>query len=619
MTRTFRQVVLGAVVIAAVGCGPGARSGGGDDVGGGDDGPGTCPVCSDDKSAVVDCDGNAVACPLDQQCNAGMCMNACEAAEKNHSSVGCDYYAVDMDAAQGPPMDACFTVFVANTSPAQVHIDVEWNGLALNLAQFAKLPVGAGQNITYAPFDPVAGLAPGKVAILFLAYAPGGGGPLMPNVNCPVPAAIGTDAQISGNGFGKAFHITTDLPVVAYQMLPFGGGRAAATGASLLLPTSAWGTQYVAVSAYDPPAGSQPPIQVAQGPSYNIVAKEDGTNVTIRPNQAIIGGGGLMSGTANAPYSVTLDKGQYAQITQLNGLSGSPVTSDKPIGMFGGHQIMSIDRCCGDHGEQMLAPVRALGYEYVAAPHADRRAPGEARIYRLFGAVNETHLVYDPPGIGPPVLNAGAFHEIRSATPFTVRSQGSTHPFSMFTYMSGAGDQGEGGQGDADFVRLVPPEQFLKHYVFFTDPTYPFTTLTVVRKANNGAFEDVTLDCMGGPITGWTPVGTDGQYEITFVKTVDHFTGMNGCNNGVQVMNSQGGFGVWVWGWGSEDTSTGWVSYGYPAGEGVLPINDVVIFKEEPLPPPAIFTPADEVGDVWIDELSPRATWWTNAPDLLRD
>ena len=65
-----------------------------------------------------------------------------------------------------------------------------------------------------------------------------------------------TDAQISGNGFGKAFHLTTDLPVVAYQMLPFGGGRAAATGASLLLPTSAWGDSYIAVSAYDPPPGS---------------------------------------------------------------------------------------------------------------------------------------------------------------------------------------------------------------------------------------------------------------------------------------------------------------------------------------------------------------------------
>ena len=42
-------------------------------------------------------------------------------------------------------------------------------------------------------------------------------------------------------------------------------------------------------------------------------------------------------------------------------------------------------------------------------------------------------------------------------------------------------------------------------------------------------------------------------------------------------MDSSQQFGVWVWGWGSIDTNTGWVSYGYPAGEAVLPINDVHI------------------------------------------
>jgi hypothetical protein len=113
--------------------------------------------------------------------------------------------------------------------------------------------------------------------------------------------------------------------------------------------------------------------------------------------------------------------------------------------------------------------------------------------------------------------------------------------------------------------------------VFFTDPTYPFTTLTVTRgKQMDGTFADVTLEC-AGTLTGWQPVGNDGNYEITFVKLVDHWTGQNGCNNGVHHMDSAAGFGVWVWGWGSEDTSTGWVSYGYPAGEQVQAINTVVI------------------------------------------
>jgi hypothetical protein len=114
--------------------------------------------------------------------------------------------------------------------------------------------------------------------------------------------------------------------------------------------------------------------------------------------------------------------------------------------------------------------------------------------------------------------------------------------------------------------------------VFFTDPTYPFTQLRVVREKKDGAFADVKLACSGAAISGWEPVGTSGNYEITTVKLVDAWAGVAGCNNGVQQMDSTAPFGVWVWGWGSESTNTGWVSYGYPAGEGVLPINDVVIY-----------------------------------------
>jgi hypothetical protein len=568
---------LTILVAAAAACGPGPRETGDDTPGDdspGDDSPGddsapTCPSCSADGSAVIDCDGNATLCDLDLACSDGACVDPCEAAVANNSSVGCEYYAVDMDAAQGPPIDACYTVFVANTSRDNVHMNIEWNGQTIDLAQYAKLPVGAGQSLTYAPFDPVAGLAPGQVAIVFLAYALNLG-----NVACPVPAAIGTAAQISGTGRGHAFHLTTDLPVVAYQMLPYGGGAAAATGATLLLPTSAWGDNYVAVSAYDT-MGAPIPIPIPMGPSFNIVGQQDGTVVTMRPKSNIAAGGGLPAGPANQPYTFTVDRGEYVQITQQDPLSGSPIEATAPIGVFGGHQIMSIDRCCGDHGEQMLAPVRALGSSYVAAPHADRKPSPEARIYRIFGAVNGTQLTYDPPNLGPATVNLGEFHEIRANEPFTVQSQDQNHPFSMFTYMSGSGELGEGGFGDPDFVRLVPPLQYLSRYVFFTDPTYPFTVLTVVRGAVSGIFKDVELDCMGR-ITDWQPIGV-GAFEIAYVKLVDHWLPQNGCNNGVHTMHSDAPFGVWVWGWGSEDTSTGWVSYGYPAGESVQPINDVVI------------------------------------------
>ena len=72
-------------------------------------------------------------------------------------------------------------------------------------------------------------------------------------------------------------------------------------------------------------------------------------------------------------------------------------------------------------------------------------------------------------------------------------------------------------------------------------------------------------------------------------------------------MNSKNDFGVW--GWGSNDTSTGWVSYGYPAGEGVLPINDVVILEEgTQFEETSVFSPSTELE---------RAPWWSMGFDEI--
>jgi hypothetical protein len=538
---------------------------GGGDGAGDDDGslPPVCPACTPDNTGIVDCGGHVTPCGMGQSCSNATCMDACAAAEQNRTSVGCDFYAVDMDAAQGAPKDACFAVFVTNTSLAPVHIAAEWNGATIDVGQFAKLPSGQGTAVTYAAYDPVHGLDPGRAAILFLAFATFTG-----NIACPVPAAIGTDAQIDGTGKGHAFHITTDLPVAAHQMLPYGVNSSAA-GATVLLPTSAWGDGYLASSANDVVSG------LGADPSHNFVAKDDNTTITLRPRSAIAGGGGIPAGAANTPLTLTLNRGDYVQISQGAPLTGSPISGNKPFGVFGGHQILNVDQCCGDHAEQMIAPVRAAGSEYVAAPHGDRKAGEGARLYHIVGTVDGTALTYDPPGLGQPGVAAGQTIEVRSATPFIVRSQDGSHPFLMFTYMSGGGEQGMGGLGDPDFVRLIPPAQYLRHYTFFTDTTFAFTTLTVVREKSGRSFQDVSLAC-AGTLGGWQPVGTSGRFEITFAKIADHFNAVGTCANGVQTMNSNGRFGVWAWGWGSEDTSTGWVSYGFAAGEAAVSINNVV-------------------------------------------
>jgi len=133
------------------------------------------PTCSNDLIHVVDCKGQVLAtCGAEEGCVGGKCIpNPCAAAEASQSSYGCDYWA--LKTALRPQADgACFAAFVTNTWAKPVHIQVERGGQKLPDG-FIYVPVTQGQEVNYAPYDPVNGLPPGQVAILFLARSPFGG------------------------------------------------------------------------------------------------------------------------------------------------------------------------------------------------------------------------------------------------------------------------------------------------------------------------------------------------------------------------------------------------------------------------------------------------------------
>ena len=117
------------------------------------------------------------------------------------------------------------------------------------------------------------------------------------------------------------------------------------------------------------------------------------------------------------------------------------------------------------------------------------------------------------------------------------------------------------GRGDAEFVNVIPPGEFLDKYVFFADPTYSETNLVVVRVKGPKGFSDVTLDCAGA-LTGWQPVGTSGNYEYTRTDLVTgNFQPQGNCDNGRHEIQSASPFGLTVWGWGS--AATGNVGAGF--------------------------------------------------------
>jgi len=585
--RTIACVFLGFAAASGLagGCscgGTGLQDGASGGAGGGAggqlfdvDGGEPCEVtCSNDLKSVVDCNNVVLHdCGDDQGCANGECIDdPCEAARISKSSYGCDYWA--LKTALRPQADgACFAVFIANTWEKPVHLTVEREGTKMDVSDFARIPAGQGPALSYEPFDEQAGLLPGEVAVLFLSRALLGGSV----VECPVPAAIEGETGVAGTGRGAAFHITSDYPVVAYQISPYGGAQAYVTSATLLLPTSAWDTNYVAINAYK---SSDPPIPGGH-PSLDIVAREDDTEVTLLPTTAILPGEDVPGAPAGQPVTYKLSAGEFLQITQPEELTGSPIMATKPIGVFGAATCMNVPTDQGDcdSAQQQIAPVRALGSEYVAVRYRGRAGKAdEVAPWRLVGVVDGTKLLWEgaKPIGAPDSLGLGDVLEVSSAGPFTVKSQDSEHPFYLGAYMTG-GAAFE-GEGDPDWINVIPPSQFLTRYVLFTDPTYPETSLVVVRAPSrvDGSFADVSLACRG-TLTGWSAIG-DYQYTRVTLVTGD-FEGVKGCANGAHEMWSELPFGVSVWGWGATQ-QTRYVSYAYPAGAGFQPINEIKVLPE---------------------------------------
>jgi hypothetical protein len=368
--------------------------------------------------------------------------------------------------------------------------------------------------------------------------------------------------------------------VQLYDSMPYGGAYSEVASASLLLPTSTWGANYVAVTPLHPD-GLNTPNTLA--PAFTLIAAEDGTDVTILPSVAIAGSADadVAPSEAGVPVTYSLARGQVLTLRQDDDLLGSIVQSTKPIGMWAEQECMDLGSYACDGAHQQIPPIAALGSEYVAVRYRNRvDNTEETPPVRVVGAVDGTTLTYDPaaPPGAPTTLNAGQMAMFSPAGPVVVRSQDAAHPFYMNAYMTGG--YAYNYRGDPEFVNIVPAAQYMTRYVFYTDPTYPETNLVYVRKkGDDGAFHDVTLDC-SGVLAGWTPIGTSGTYEFVRVDlSTGNFQAQGNCNNGTHETHSDAPFGLTVWGWVTYAVPNAdpFTSYAYPAGASLRPINTVVV------------------------------------------
>jgi len=542
--------------------------------------------CSGDLQSVTDEAGIVQKkCPADQGCYKGECIPACEAAAKSKGNVGCTFLAATPSfyPTITPP---CFAVFLANNWSKDVKITVTRGGASFDATKFGRIPNG-GSDANAWPAVPATGLPPGQVAVLFMSSDPSSANAGFP-LKCPVAQAQSGGTAVSGSGKGTAFSIKTDVPVSAYDILPYGGASSFLPSAELLLPTSAWGTNYVAVV---------PQLSGSGGPQWGqVVAAENGTTVTINPTQNLPAAGGVPAAPKGSATKFTLNAGEYVQWQPSLEMSGSILSSDKPISFIGGTGYLCLSSSTAkgggcDSGHQMIPPVSALGSEYAPAPYVTRRKDlaEESIPYRIVGMVDGTTLTYEPAVAGAPTtLSRGTVGSFQATGAFIVKSQNADHPFYVAQMMPGcevtSGSRAGatvtlGGLvplnlGDEEFVNILPPAQFLTKYVFFTDPTYSTTNLVLTRVKGASGFKDVKVECLG-TVSGWKPIGTSGKYQYVGVDLVRGKVGVGSCKNGPQVASSDGQFGLMVWG---TDTYS---SYAYPGGGNVGTINTVVV---DPVP-----------------------------------
>ncbi|MDF2697059.1 MAG: hypothetical protein K0S65_5442 [Labilithrix sp.] len=538
------------------------------------------------KSCGTDDDQIVEECTEGKGCGLDSCVDACTSAAMSKGSAGCSFWTLPPDDGENS-MGSCFAAMVANTWDVPVHITAEYGAEALDISKSIYTATRPDPNAEPV-YTPVNGaLPPGEVAIIFLAQAPQPGGLPDYQVYCPkgVTPALKADPIRHGTTKTKAFHLETDVPIAAYSIFPYGGASSIVPTATVLLPVTSWDTTYVAMSpAVVGKLGPFDPASLLRR-TIQIVANEDDTKISMRPNADVAPAEGVTPGVAGELAQWTIAKGEVLQITQPDSISGSPVVANKPIAMFGGSPITDIPSSVGfaDMTQQQITPFSQWGTSYALVPYRSRLASPsgvtpETVPWSFIGAVDSTVLTYDPakPPGAPDTLAAGEIVTFQTDALVTVKSQDSKHPFHVSLYMTGGANGGglpSGGftYGDPDFVGVVPTDQFLDRYIFFADYTFPDTSLTLVRRKTTKGFEPVTLGC-AGEITGWQPLGTTGEYEFAWVLltsgSVPQKFGGGTCGYGRHEASSNGPFSVNVWGIAYH------ASYGYPGGMGSRPVND---------------------------------------------
>ena len=538
--------------------------------------PGESICSADDWSKVFECSEKGILSDkvvedcLGGSCSNGRCVSLCEEAAQNHSYQGCDFYTsvstmtVDWTTNRGDPI---FALTVSNTSNEfSANVSIKFSSESGEVdAGKSYFCIDSENNCQSLASTTGLVIPPQKLGIV-----------MFPN-----------DRNVSGSGLKwNSLHIETDIPVTVFQFAPidnsdknpFESSGISASGqgvkfysndASLLIPTTSVYTDYV-VSAHS--------VRNSSFTTYTTVIgiSEEETVITVKPSAAITAANGIPAIAANTEGTITLKKGQIAQIeSKGSDLSGTRIYCDAaksdchPFVVFSGSDCTFIPTTYGycDHIEQQLFPVQTWGKKYLLVKS---KARGEEWDYvRIYASKDSTKLTFKPATpekISVPSgwssftvndvkteLNAGEFSEFYFKGTLEVEAD---RPIMIAQYLAGA-DMisascqsifGHGAEcvGDPAMMLIPPSEQFRKDYLFLTPGSYVSNFATIIMTTG----ENPVLD--GSFIPNIQEIeGTNFSYAI-----VD----LGSAFKNHTLTCEKKSCGLFVYGWEQD------VSYAYPGG-----------------------------------------------------
>lgn len=559
-----------------------------------------CVTCVPDEpycvgNDVYQCNGEGSGgsmtgtCSSGTICSAGECKTPCEQAADTPSTVGCEFWAVDMDnerfSGGGLSNDAAgapFAVVLANNNDTAASVRI---------------------TINTAPY----GMPVAETDVETVVVPPKG----VRQVNLPQREIDGTMGQNGsyqpGTGSGTfvsshGFKLQSSLPIVAYQFNPI--EQQFSNDASILLPIQALGKEYTVLGwPTANPCGPGPgelghQDSIPDHTAVTIVGTAPGTVVTITPTHDIQEAGGTTGLTvpripAGQPFTFTVGpydvvnfesyqpQADFLQCISLAGdfngdFTGSVISASAPVVVFTGAEraIGFADAspaptpppewdqklCCTDHLEDQLLPTRALGREYAVARSAVRSAPPyqEPDLYRFVGTVGGTVVTTNlPPPLNMFTLNAGESRTFPANTGFAASA---TEPVMLGQVLVPGSFTTQGAIGDPTLVMIPAAEQFRKEYVFLVPSTFDVDYIVIAKPSDAQVFIDgQPLSSFANCYTG--PVGT--------VATVLYEQVTCPITDGAHTLGSDKPTGLFVYGYFRAS------SYGFAGGSDLKIINPI--------------------------------------------